>query len=86
MDPKKPKTGGLLHWRIFIFADVNTQDAVIMGLFYVLYEVINAKIIKAHTVDQTFGIYQTKETRLVITWLWTWRDGTDLDRSKSHRA
>ncbi len=48
-----------------------------MGLFYVLYEVINAKIIKAHTVDQTFGIYQTKETRLVITWLWTWRDGTD---------
>ena len=57
-----------------------------MGFFYVLYEVITAKIIKAHTVDQTFGIYQTKETRLVITWLGTWRDGTDLDRSKSHRA
>lgn len=37
-----------------------------MGLLR-FYEVINAKIIKAHTVDQTFGIYQTKETRLVIT-------------------
>lgn len=45
--------------------------------FFTFSEVINAKIIKAHTVDQTFGIYQTKETRLVITWLWTWRDGTD---------
>ena len=57
-----------------------------MGFFYVLYEVINAKIIKAHTVDQTFGIYQTKETRLVITWLGTRRDGADLDGAKPHRA
>ncbi len=51
-------------------------------VFFTLDEVINAKIIKAHTVDQTFGIYQTKRRGLSLPGCGRGY-GTDLDRSKS---
>ena len=57
-----------------------------MGLFNVLDQVINAVVIKAHTVDQTFGIDQAEQSWLIVAGLWTRGHGADLDRAKSHRA
>ena len=57
-----------------------------MGFFNVFYEMIHAEVIKAHSVDQPLGFDQAEQTRLIITRLWTRRDGTDFDGTKAHRA
>jgi hypothetical protein len=49
----------LLNRRIFILANINTQNAVKMRLLR-SQQVINAVVIKAHAVDQPFGITRRK--------------------------
>ncbi|CQB64174.1 Uncharacterised protein [Salmonella enterica subsp. enterica serovar Bovismorbificans] len=57
-----------------------------MGFFNILDQVIDAQIIKAHPIDQTFSIHQTKKTRLIVTRLWARRHGADFQGAKPHRA
>ncbi|MPN31413.1 hypothetical protein SDC9_178887 [bioreactor metagenome] len=57
-----------------------------MRFFNVLNQVINPVVIKPHTVDQTFCIDQTEQTRFIVTRLRAWRHGTNLNGTKSHRA
>ncbi|SWC21534.1 Uncharacterised protein [Klebsiella pneumoniae] len=55
-----------------------------MGFFYILNKIIHPEIVKAHSIDQTFGINQAEKTRLVISRLWTRRYSADLNRAKPH--
>src|SRR5690606_30378472 len=56
-----------------------------MGFFNVLNQMINAEVIKAHTVDQPFGFDQTEQAWLVVTRLRTRGNCTDFDGAKPHR-
>ena len=56
-----------------------------MRLFYVLHEVINTVVIKAHAVDQTFGIDQAEDPWLIVARLRTRRHGTNFNGTKTHR-
>ena len=57
-----------------------------MGFFYILNQVINTEVIKAHAVDQPFGFHQSEQARLVISRLRARGDGTDFNGAKAHRA
>ena len=57
-----------------------------MGFLNVLNQMIDAKVIKAHAVDQPFGFNQAKQTWLVISRLRTRRYRPDFDRAKAHRT
>ncbi|MNO06957.1 hypothetical protein D3C81_2289580 [compost metagenome] len=50
-----------------------------MRFLNVLYQVINAQVVEAHAVDQTFCVNQTEKTWLIITRLRTWRHGAYLN-------
>ena len=57
-----------------------------MGLFHVLDQVVHTEVVKAHPVDQPFGLDQAEQTRLLIARLRAWRDGADLNRAEPHRT
>ncbi|MNG78176.1 hypothetical protein D3C79_367410 [compost metagenome] len=57
-----------------------------MGFLNVFNQIIHTLVIKAHAVDQAFGLHNTEQARFVIARLRARRHGADFDKTKTHSA
>ncbi|VXA84140.1 hypothetical protein AERO8C_160293 [Aeromonas veronii] len=76
----------LFDGSVFVFADINADDSLIFGLFYLGHQMIHPLVVESHPVDDPLCRNNPEQARLVIAALGSGGDGTDFDKTKSHGA
>ena len=74
--------GGILHRRIKVLTDIDTQHAVEFGFFHLLNQVVHPFVVEAHAVDDGATFRDTEQTRLRVAWLRARGNGTNFDKAK----
>ncbi|MNK96990.1 hypothetical protein D3C87_1173020 [compost metagenome] len=72
-----------LDRRIEVFANIDTQHALVLGRRHTGQQVIDAEVVEAHAIDDRLGFRQTEQARLRIARLRTRSDGADFDKTET---
>ena len=74
---------GTFHRSIKVFANIDTQNPVITGLDDLLYQMINALVVKAKAVDYRLRLRQAEQARFWVARLRARGNGANFDKAKT---
>ena len=81
----------IVLWGIFgrsnrIFADVATDDDILVAVAEIRYCTLQAFARKTYAVEYCTVVVESPKARLRIARLWKWGDGADFDKTETERT
>jgi hypothetical protein len=71
------------HRGVEVLADIDPEDALVLGGLDPRQQVIDAQVVEPHAIDDRLGLRQAENARLGIARLRTRRHGADLDKTEA---
>ena len=78
--------GSGFEWRVEIFAQIDADDSLVLGLFELLHQMIDTEVVEAEPVDHRTRLGNPKYTRLRIARLRAWCDAAEFEKAKAECA
>ncbi|MNE49730.1 hypothetical protein D3C80_1442720 [compost metagenome] len=73
---------GTFDGGVEVLADVDPQDAGVLGRLYAVDQVVDAKVVEAHAVDDGLGVRQAEDAWFGVARLRTRRHRADFDEAE----